>query len=116
MHSTSMCEPQGARQRLPRGLPPFPDHTPSTSSDDPADAYLRLSPLHWLILAGARAVPSPLSSSQLNQLFQDALCCVPEGAPLEDLPALPAGAPGAERTPCSLAAYILRQCAAAPGS
>jgi hypothetical protein len=103
MHWPSMCEPLAATQKWRCGLLPLTDTPP------PLDA-LMLSPLHWLVLAGARAIPCSLSGSQLNQLFQDALCCVPEGSLLADMPRLPDGALGAASTPCSTAVYILKQC------
>ena len=101
MHWPSMVEKCAAPRAWPCGLLPH----------DAADpAALHFSPLHWLALASSRAIPTPLSTSQLNQLFQDALFCVPEGSKLPAMPRLPRGALGADATPCDLAAYILRQC------
>lgn len=103
MHWPSMVEKSTAARMWPCGLLPH-------GGDEDPDA-VPLSPLHWLALASSRAVPTTLSTSHLNQLFQDALFCVPEGSALPDMPALRAGALGAEATPCALATYILRQCA-----
>jgi hypothetical protein len=107
MHWPSICEPSAAKQEWCCGLLPL------TGPPAPPEA-LELNPLHWLILAAARAFPCSLSASQLNQLFQDALCCIPEGSSLADMPRLPDCALGAACTPCSTATYMLKQYALIP--
>lgn len=69
---------------------------------------IALSPLQWLALASTGALPTSISTCQIVQLFQEALCCVPERSALGDMPLLPDGVKGAASTPCSLSLYILK--------
>lgn len=69
---------------------------------------LHLTPVQWLLLASAGAVPCRHSRSQLTQLLQEALGCLHNPHRLGEMPQLPTGAVGAASTPCSDAFYLLR--------
>jgi hypothetical protein len=99
-------------------------HWPSLVTDPPTDApyplgllpipaplgipSIALSPLQWLALASTGALTTSISASQIVQLFQEALCCIPERSALGDMPRLPEDVAGAASTPCSLSLYILK--------
>ena len=72
-----------------------------------------LSPLQWVIAAGAWAVPCEIRDAPLRQLLHEILTCAPRKGGIGVMPKLPQwnghGAPHA----CSLELYILRQYAAA---
>lgn len=73
-----------------------------------------LSPLQWVVAAGAGAVPTDVVDGQLRRLLHDVLACAPPKGGLGVLPKLPLWNGRGALHACSVELYILRQCAAIP--
>lgn len=69
---------------------------------------LLLSPLQWLLAASADALPSPLPPPLLNQMLQDALCCLGASGHMGDMPQLPCSDGETPKPHCSASYYLLK--------
>lgn len=94
------------------------DASPSAAVAVPAQRGERkvvwLSPLQWVVAAGAGAVPTDVVDGQLRRLLHDVLACAPQKGGLGLIPRMPLWNGRGALNACSVELYILRQCAAVP--
>ena len=74
----------------------------------PQQPSVHLSPLQLLLAVSAGAASTPYAAAQIRQLFQDALCCLPPGSSMGDVPRLPTRDAMPPRVACSSTLYMLK--------